>query len=182
MSKKMEIRGFEFFRFGVCEDNTEGDFIDNMIPVHNIFVTCSFDENAQFYTVLETTRNFQVFEGIYGPDFIEAVAENLKGFLSEDIAKALYESASSGDSEGIIEYAPGHKDNFFKSRDDDDVDEFKPCLFAVYSITHSPEASFNLETGKVVMNETGEELENMSALYGCVNEDENYAVGIKITS
>ena len=51
-----------------------------------------------------------------------------------------------------------------------------------YNKDHSPEASFNLETGKVVMNETGEELENMSALYGCVNEDENYAVGIKITS
>jgi len=163
-------------RFGRCDSNSEGDFIDNITGALNIYVASGTDDDQNEYFLLYYGSKFSAQKDSSLHDNLGVLGKSLSSIFSEDVAKGLIQSSYDNDPDGIIDHAPDYEDHYFDTRDDDDIDGFIPCYFAVASVTYTCDCKVDIKSGNVFYND--EKIDNFSDFYGYLDEDESYTVGI----
>jgi hypothetical protein len=163
-------------RFGYCNSDSEGDFIDNINGALNIYVATGADDDQNEYLLLYYNNKFLALADRSIHDNLEDLAKSLNTIFSEEIAKGLIQSGYDNDPDGIIDHAPDYEDHYFDTRDDDDVDGFIPCYFVVASVTYNCNCKVDIKSGAIIYED--EKVNNFSDFYGYLDEDETYAIGV----
>ena len=101
----------------------------------------------------------------------------MKSIFNKDIASALILAGYDNNPDGIIDHAPNYEEYYFEARDDDNVEDFKPCHFVVASFTDECNATIDINSG--VVHFKNEKIENLKEFYGFFDEDESYTLGIR---
>ena len=174
--KSIEMSNYYNLRFGYCNSDSEGDFIDNINGALNIYVANGTDNELNEYLLLYHNNKFQALKDQSIYDILGELTKNLNTIFSEKIAKALVQSGYDNDIDGVVEHAPDYEEHYFHTRDDDDVDGFIPCYFVVGSVTYECKCEVDISSGIITYN--GEKVHNFSDFYGYLDEDEAYAIGI----
>ena len=173
---KVKMSNYCNLRFGYCGPNSEGDFIDNINGNLNIYIANGSDDNENEYLLLYYNKKFLALEDSSIHDNLDILAKNLSSVFNQELAKGLIQSAYDNDPDGIIDHAPDYEDHYFDAREDDDVDGFAPCYFAVSSVTYDCDCLVDLKSGEIIYN--GEKVDNFSEFYGYLDEDDTYAIGV----
>ena len=163
-------------RFGYCNSDSEGDFIDNINGALNIYVATGTDDDQNEYLLLYYNNKFLALADRSIHDNLEDLAKSLNTIFSEEIAKGLIQSGYDNDPDGIIDHAPDYEDHYFDTRDDDDVDGFIPCYFVVASVTYNCNCKVDIKSGAIIYED--EKVNNFSDFYGYLDEEETYAIGV----
>jgi len=172
----LSMSNYYNLRFGYCNSESEGDFIDNIDGRLNIYVVDGKDEDGNDYLCLYFNNEFKVIENSSISENLDLLSKHLSTLFSENIAKGLIQSGYDNDPDGIIDNAPDYEEHYFDTRDDDDVDGYMPCFFVVSSVTYDCNCQIDKNTGAVHLD--GEIIDNMYGFYGYLDEDESYALGV----
>jgi hypothetical protein len=184
-ARQNEVGGDEFLvnmsnyynlRFGYCNSDSQGDFIDNINGALNIYMATGMDDEQNEYFLLFNNNKFLALADCSIYDKLEDLAKSLDTIFSKEIAKGLIQSGYDNDPDGIIDHAPDYEEYYFDTRDDDDVNDFIPCYFVVASVSYPVGCQVNIKTGAVIYDD--EKFNNFSDFYGCLDEDETYAIGV----
>jgi len=175
-SDLLKMSNYYNLRFGYCNAESEGDFIDNIDGKFNIYVADGHDENLNVYLCLYINNEFKVIENgsIHGN--LDLLSKHLSTLFSKNIAKGLIQSGYDNDPDGIIDNAPDYEEHYFDTREDDDVDGYMPCFFVVSSVTYDCNCKIDKNSGAVQLD--GKVIDNMYDFYGYLDEDESYAIGV----
>tara|TARA_B100001113_G_C21097602_1_gene617237 strand:- start:999 stop:1625 length:627 start_codon:yes stop_codon:yes gene_type:complete len=174
VGKKLKIETFSNFRFGECDKNSESDFIDNINGRFNIYTADSYDSNGDYYLLILTKANNQL-QVIKNGDFESQagnIAKVMDGFLEESIIRQLIISAYDGDINLLSKYMSDSKKGIcFEAGESEDVNNYNPCFFSISSSSHGIEnCEIDSKAGTILFNE--HEIQDLSELYGYVDEDE----------
>ena len=134
------------------------------------------DDEQNEYFLLFNNNKFLALADCSIYDKLEDLAKSLDTIFSKEIAKGLIQSGYDNDPDGIIDHAPDYEEYYFDTRDDDDVNDFIPCYFVVASVSYPVGCQVNIKTGAVIYDD--EKFNNFSDFYGCLDEDETYAIGV----
>jgi hypothetical protein len=172
----LEMKNFYCMRFGSCNSESNGDFIDNIDGRFNLYIATGVSPEGDEYLCLFHNDKFKAIKNSHITEILDSFTGHMPQVFSTNIAKALIQSGHDNDPDGIIDHAPEFEEHFFDTRADDLVDGYKPCFFTYSSITYDCGSQIDQHTGAVHDND--EMYEDMSAFFGCVDEDEGYVVGI----
>ena len=173
---RAKLSNYFNLRFGYCDEDSDGDFIDNISGDYNIYVAIGTDSNDDDHLLIYSKGNFEAIKDGDIQEKLEDLSKTLQPMFDQAIAKGLIQSGYDNDPDGIIDHAPDFEDRYFDTREDDDVDGYAPCYFVIGSVTYDCECEVDLSSGKIYFGE--EIVENFSAFFGYVDEDDTYAVGV----
>ena len=172
----LKMSNYYNLRFGYCNSESEGDFIDNIEGKFNIYVVNGEDDEGAEYLCLYFKNEFKIIEDSSITDNLDLFVDHMSAFCSANIAKGLIQSGYENGDDGIIDNAPDYEEHYFETRDDDSVDGYTPCFFVVSSVTYDCNCQIDKTTGSVRFN--NEVIENMSEFFGYLDEDESYVIGV----
>lgn len=173
--ERVTLSNYFNLRFGYCDENSEGDFIDNISGEHNIYVGTGTDGHGKDHLLIHAKGKFEAIKDGDIQEKLEDLSKTLQPMFDQAIAKGLIQSAYDNDPDGIIDHAPAFEEHYFDTRDDDDVDGYAPCYFAIGSVTYDCGCEVDLASGKIYFGE--DIIQNFPEFYGYVDEDDTYAVG-----
>ena len=173
---RAKLSNYFNLRFGYCDEDSDGDFIDNISGDYKIYVAIGTDSNDDDHLLIYSKGNFEAIKDGDIQEKLEDLSKTLQPMFDQAIAKGLIQSGYDNDPDGIIDHAPDFEDHYFDTREDDDVDGYAPCYFVIGSVTYDCECEVDLSSGKIYFGE--EIVENFSEFYGYVDEDDTYAVGV----
>jgi len=175
----MFVKMYNYYnlRFGYCNIESEGDFIDNIVGALNICIANGNVDNKNDYLLVYQNDTFSAFKGNSMHEIFDKLAESLSKSFGNKIAKGLIKSAYECDPDGIIDHVQDYEDRYFDIQEDDNVYGFIPCYFAVSSVTYECESTVNIKSGEIIHK--GEKIDNLSDFFGYLDEDDRYAIGIR---
>ena len=179
MSNLYNIKNYTSSRFGEVKAESQGDFIDNIESSLNLITAdLANDGDDEYLVVFNKSFGHLIFKNQDLYDVVIEVVEKLKSniIFPNGLLAGLICSAKVQDSDGIIDHCPDYEDGYFEAGDSDDVEDFAESYFGVGSITYESDATFDIESNAVYY---GKELDDLSDLYGRIDEDQTWVIGIK---
>ena len=173
------IENYYLLRFGEIKNKVSGDFIDNMVPKLNLIVADVNNQVDQENLVI-FNKHFgcQIYKNKVFFEVVDEVVKMLPAFIDfpKGLLTGLAQSTYDQDCDGIIDHAPSYENKFFVAGDSDSVKNFENSFFGIGSVTHDTGAKFNIKTNEVI--HINEKLGNLTELYGRINEDSSWVVGV----
>lgn len=188
MIKKLQINSSYLLRFGFIDENSSGDFIDNIDGRYNIYLVYAENDGKEYSCIF--ANNKHIFKEKYFDEHIDELSKNLNTLCSADIAKALIQAGYEENIDGFIDhidnvtfdncgdytYGTGVDD---EPRPNDSVESFTKSYFVYTGLTTQCEAiNIDSDTGKVEY--MGGTYDSLAEFYGCVDEDQESIQGIRI--
>ena len=168
---------FTLIRIGRGYKNSDGDFIDNIIP-------------ELYLAVLDFVSKEKI--AIHGPSIkfnyldhawtipVEDIVKQLDSNIKPNILAGIYRSTYEKNDAGLVIHdALNSKfNNYFEAVDQDPVKQYGDSIFGIGSITNDLDIQLNKVTGEVFYN--GASFKNISDLYGNFDEDDWWVIGITL--
>jgi hypothetical protein len=179
MSNLYNIQNYYSLRFGEIKVESQGDFIDNIESSLNLITAKLTNEDDDEYLVVFNKSFGHLFfknQNLY--DVVIEVVEKLKSniIFPDGLLAGLICSTEDQDPDGIIDHCPDYENSFFEADECDDVEDFAESFFGIGSITYESDATFDIESNVVY---EGEDLDDLSDLYGRFDEDQSWVIGVK---
>ena len=177
--KKLLIETFHCLRFGYCDKDSQSDFIDNIQGEFNICIADSFDEDRNRHLLIYANNQLQVIKNGILENYLDQVTENTIYHLNKDKTKALIISSYENNPKALLDIEDFDSNSYFEAGEGEDVGIHKPCFFGLSSATNQIENCFlDSDAGTILF--LGNEIPNLSELYGYLNEDEwGTVIGLK---
>ena len=177
--EKLLIKTFHCLRFGYCDKESQSDFIDNIQGEFNIYVADSFDEDGDHHLLIYTNNQLQVIKNGILENYLDQITENTIDHLNKDKAKALIISSYENNPEALLDIEDYDSNSYFEADEGEDVGSHKPCFFGLSSATNQIEnCILDSHAGTILF--LGNEISNLSQLYGYLDEDEwGTIIGLK---
>ena len=177
--EKLLIETFHCLRFGYCDKDAQSDFIDNIQGEFNIYVADSFDEDGDHHLLIYTNNQLQVIKNGILENYLDQITENTIDHLNKNKAKALIISSYENNSKALLGIKDYDANSYFEADEGEDVMSYKPCFFGLSSATNQIEnCILDSHAGTILF--MGNEIPNLSQLYGYLDEDEwGTIIGLK---
>jgi len=179
MEELIPVKNFYMIRLGITTENTAGDFLDCQSEGLSFAVSDCGDDNdyiavfnSQFGTLIYKDKTFSEVVNVFAENFNHS---NLDKRIFSGLLKSTYDN----DADGLIDVDGEFEEMYFEASESDDVSDYSPCVFGIGSVSSDLNEIFiNTSSFKVV--EEGEELDNLSELYGRFDEDSTWVVGLRM--
>lgn len=171
------ITDFTALRFGLTDDDSGDDFLENINPSANVHVAIAHRSGDDFLCILVDGQFTAVQDGDVD-DLTTRAPRALKDMAGRELAEGFVKAAYEQDADGLLDVDEELEDEFFEADETEDVDWYSPCLFAVGSSTEACDAEIDMRSGKVRDLSDGSIQDDLSMFFGRRDEDETWVVGL----
>jgi hypothetical protein len=179
MSNLYNINNYRSLRFGEVKAESQGDFIDNIESSLNLITAdLANDGDDEYLVVFNKSFGHLIFKNQDLSDVVIEIVKKLKSniIFPNGLLAGLICSTTVQVPDGIIDHCPDYEVGFFEAGKSDDIEDFAESYFGIGSITILTDATFDIESNTVYY---GNELDDLSDLYGRIDEDQTWVIGIK---
>lgn len=164
-------------RIGRVFDNSDGDFIDHIIPELNLAVIKI--PKSEIIVIHGPSVKFQIENEAWTIP-VEDIVKQINSNINSNILAGLYRSTFEKNDSGLVihDALNVNCDNYFESKDQELVRQYKNSIFGIGSITEDLSIELNTINGEVIYN--GIKYNNISDLYGNFDEDDCWVVGLTL--
>ena len=168
---------FTALRFGLTDDDSSEDFIENINPSANIHVAIAHKQGDDFLCILVDGQFLAIQDGDVD-DLMTKVPQALKDMAGQELAEGFVKAAYEQDADGLVDVDEDLEEEFFAADEAEEVIWYSPCLFAVGSTTEDCEAEIDMHSGRVRDLSDGSIQDDLSMFFGRRDEDETWVVGL----
>ena len=168
---------FTALRFGLTDDDSSEDFIENINPSANIHVAIAHKQGDDFLCILVDGQFLAIQDGDVD-DLMTKVPRALKDMAGQELAEGFVKAAYEQDADGLVDIDEDLEEEFFAADEAEEVIWYSPCLFAVGSTTEDCEAEIDMHSGRVRDLSDGSIQDDLSMFFGRRDEDETWVVGL----
>ena len=168
---------FTALRFGLTDDDSSDDFIENINSSANIHVVIAHRSGDDFLCIL-VDGQFTAIQNGDVDDLIARVPRALKDMAGQDLAEGFVKAAYEQDADGLLDVDEDLENEFFVADETDGVGWYSPCLFAVGSTTEDCDAAIDMSSGRVRDFSDDTIQDDLSIFFGRRDEDETWVVGL----
>lgn len=172
----LPISYFNTLRFGRVGDDDDGDFIDHIAPRANVWTAIAQGRDGVEHLCIQTTEKLYSIADGDVDDLVEKAGNAVRD-VAEKLAGGILKSIYERDHDGILDIDEELEDFIFDAEETDDVVLFSPCIFALGSETQETNAFIDLASGEV-QTEDGSVISGLQELYGRLDEDECWVIGV----
>lgn len=173
-----EMSDYKVLRFGYGDDESSGDFIENINSSANIWVATAMKGDDDYLCVF-TAGAFALTAFGDADDLMDHTPAAALELLGEDLAKGFVKSIYEQDFDGLLDVDEDLEEQFFMTDETDEIAFYSPCLFALGSSTEHCDAKIDLKSGKIQDGEDRLVLEDLSFFFGRRDEDGTWVMGIQ---
>ena len=179
MSTLYNIESYTSLRFGEVTAESQGDFIDNIESSLNLITAkLTNEDDNEYLVVFNKSFGHLLFKNqdlnVVAIEVVEKLKSNI--IFPDGLLAGLICSTKDQDPDGIIDYCPAYENDFFQAVESDDVEDFAESFYGIGSITYETDATYDIESNNVF---DGEDLDDLSDLYGRFDEDQSWVIGVK---
>lgn len=178
MPKLIPVNDLKLIRIGSFPIGSIGDYLDHMIPDLCFAISDCGDEN-DILLIHHEKLGLKVFRDESFFYVISDVTKYLEQkYINSDLLLGLLRSTYDQDLDGLTDANPDYPNISFFANDSDDVLVSESCCYGIGSLTYDIEETFfDSENNEIISK--GVKLGSLSDLYGRVDEDESWVIGIK---
>ena len=125
---------FTALRFGLTDDDSSEDFIENINPSANIHVAIAHNKETTSYAFW-LMANFWLSKMGMLIFLIMQKSRALKDIAGQELAEGFVKAAYEQDADGLVDIDEDLEEEFFAADEAAEVIWYSPCLFAVGSTT-----------------------------------------------
>jgi len=178
MSKLIQLNDLYLIRIGSFPIGSVGDYLDHIIPDLCFAISDCGDENDTLL-IHHKRLGLRVFRD---EPFFYAISEITKyldqKYINSDLLLGLLRSTYDQDLDGLTDANSEYPNISFFANDSDNILDIDSCYYGIGSLTYDvQETFFDSKNSEIIFR--GVKLDSLSDLYGRVDEDESWVIGIK---
>jgi Ribosomal protein L7/L12 C-terminal domain len=178
-SQRVPINRFFFLRAGVVAGGDTGDFIENQ-AAGLAFAVAFCDSQSAPMVISHEQLGTEIFPHDDFREAMQALVPKLRQSIFKPlILIGLLKSTLDRDADGLVDVDEDYEQSFFEASETDDVNDHAPCIFGLGSVSNDvSEVFFDITTKS--FTQEGSKLATLMALYGRIDEDEKWVVGVRV--